>query len=310
MSSFKPIQNYDGLSPQTTKGDLAVFGSVGSSRLAIGSDGTVATADSTQTLGIRWGTIPGGNLNVATLTGATTLTIANDIVEVSGTTFVVTLPNAVGNSGKQISIIKTDTGLLTPISVIGITTTQVVGITLNTFQERIDFYSNNVTWNIRQHSWNTDWVDAGGITISGTTANPVKPTMTLDRIKYRRDGRDGIFNLAYVQAAISATAGTGDYLFSIPFPLVANMSLLVGYSPTIGNAAPWRPSNIIGHGIASVGADSGGVELALYGATQFRGFAVTSSQQALFCATSNFALSGSTLTYNFEIRIPIQGWTP
>ena len=40
--------------PTTTKGDLIVHGT-GTTRLGVGTDGQVLTADSTQTLGVRWG---------------------------------------------------------------------------------------------------------------------------------------------------------------------------------------------------------------------------------------------------------------
>jgi microcystin-dependent protein len=51
---------FDALAPTTTKGDLVVRTSTGNSRLGIGADGTVATADSTQATGISW-QVPGAS---------------------------------------------------------------------------------------------------------------------------------------------------------------------------------------------------------------------------------------------------------
>lgn len=45
---------FDALSPTTTKGDLIARSSSSNARLAVGSDGQVLTADSTQTLGVKW----------------------------------------------------------------------------------------------------------------------------------------------------------------------------------------------------------------------------------------------------------------
>lgn len=46
---------FDALSPNTTKGDITVRNSSSNARLAVGSDGQVLTADSAQTLGVKWG---------------------------------------------------------------------------------------------------------------------------------------------------------------------------------------------------------------------------------------------------------------
>ena len=51
--------------PTTTKGDVIVRGSSITSRLAVGADGQVLTADSTQSLGVRWGAASGGGAVVS-----------------------------------------------------------------------------------------------------------------------------------------------------------------------------------------------------------------------------------------------------
>jgi hypothetical protein len=50
-------QTFAGLSPLTTKGDLLTFSTV-NARLAVGTDGYILTADSTQATGIKWAALP------------------------------------------------------------------------------------------------------------------------------------------------------------------------------------------------------------------------------------------------------------
>jgi hypothetical protein len=74
---------FDALSPNTTKGDLTVYGST-NTRLAAGSDGQVLTADSAQTLGVKWAApasapdhaFTANNIAITTSMASNALTIA------------------------------------------------------------------------------------------------------------------------------------------------------------------------------------------------------------------------------------------
>jgi hypothetical protein len=46
--------NFDGIAPVTTKGDLIVRNATNATRLAVGTDGQVLTADSAQATGVKW----------------------------------------------------------------------------------------------------------------------------------------------------------------------------------------------------------------------------------------------------------------
>ena len=53
---------FDALSPTTTKGDLIVRNSTNNVSLAVGADGYVLTADSTQSTGVKWAAASGGGI--------------------------------------------------------------------------------------------------------------------------------------------------------------------------------------------------------------------------------------------------------
>ena len=85
-------------SPLTTKGDLWAY-STGNARLPVGTDGQILTADSTQTLGVKWAAAPVTSVNSGKLLGRGAGTGTGPAVEItvgtglswSGTTLYVDL---------------------------------------------------------------------------------------------------------------------------------------------------------------------------------------------------------------------------
>lgn len=83
----------------TAKGDLLAAASSGTyDRLAVGSNGQVLTADSAQTLGVKWAAASTGNPLAAgqgsDLVAASTITVTNQIHRVSGATQIQTIAGA------------------------------------------------------------------------------------------------------------------------------------------------------------------------------------------------------------------------
>lgn len=93
----------------TTKGDILGYGSsIG--RLAVGSDGFILKADSTQTFGVIWAANAPAYA-VASKTTTYTVTTSDNVIagSTSGGAWTLTLYTAVGNTGKILTFVKTDT---------------------------------------------------------------------------------------------------------------------------------------------------------------------------------------------------------
>jgi hypothetical protein len=93
----------------TAKADLLVGASSGVvDNLAVGTNGQVLTADSTQTLGLRWATPSDASLIFNAQTGTTYSLVAGDVNKLvtlsNAGTITLTVPNGVFTTGQQINI--------------------------------------------------------------------------------------------------------------------------------------------------------------------------------------------------------------
>lgn len=140
-----------GGSPLTTKGDLFGF-DTGGSRIPVGADGTVLIADSTKTLGVKWGTVTGGSgitrsinsVAVNTVAGAAVLT---DYVYLVSGTHSVTIPTAVGNSNKY-TVKNVGTGVASVNFTGGQNADGSATLSLPVQYQSVDLVSDGANWNI------------------------------------------------------------------------------------------------------------------------------------------------------------------
>lgn len=159
----------------------------------------------------------------------------------------------------------------------------------------------------------SDMENTGPIAIGATTTAPTKGTTTSDVLFLSRSG-DKANIVGYFQGSFS-NAGSGDYLFSLPYNLKFDANKTKFYT---GGAATFGAYATYGIGKASLSTVpdnttySGQGVIVPYDATRFRiGLSVESSTayaNAGFLGSSFWGgLPGSTITFDFSA--PIQGWT-
>lgn len=118
----------------TAKADLLVGASSGVvDNLAVGTNNQVLTADSTQTLGVKWATPATADLTISAKTASYTL-IASDVNKLitmsNASALTLTVPNGVFTTGQQINVQQIGAGQVTVASDGTTTITSTPGLKL------------------------------------------------------------------------------------------------------------------------------------------------------------------------------------
>lgn len=294
---FQPILNFESITPQTTKGDLIGRTSAGATRVAVGADGTVLTADSSLALGMKWASA-GSNFPVNTLTGATTLPAVSQIVLVSGTTFAVTVPTAVGNSGLEYFIKKTDASFTTAMSLLSTSAQTFDGVTsatLSTQNEGFGIVADGGNWQIKNHKTNfgpTSYSPNYGAGFGTVTNSQAWWTRTGSIMRIFGSATSG----TVAAAVVTISLPTGATVDTSRVPSTANANSYVGrfiYSSTTGGQTKAGVLVVAGSGTALLlsGDDAG------------------SAQDPFVNQNGSTIFGASNKAFSFWAEFPVTGWS-
>lgn len=230
----------------------------------------------------------------------------------SGTSGTLTLNTAVGNKGQVIAIQHEGTSL-SQVYTLNTTSAQTIGgiasgsYALYTNGEVLRIVSDGSNWQILDHYARTG-ITTGTPTITGSTSNPTKGSMTTDLMTWYRDGRYAVVSYRYV-ATTAGSAGSGVYLIQ----LINSLTIDTTYQNTDSG------TSTLSIGLANC------EESVVFGQTNTASVVVGTAQAndtthikvgGLIGGTINYwssaggPLSGTNVQMYFYCKIPIVGWQP
>ena len=162
------------------------------------------------------------------------------------------------------------------------------------------YYWNGAAWT--RISNNGSILSSSTVTISATTTAPTTGTRTVDRTFAVDNGATK--NITLQLGYAGGTAGSGDYLFSLPTGVTFNTG--TGYNPTYTGTfnGAWAPNLIpMNGGIVNGSVFSSSIFAIPYSSTQYRIAIVTVNNSQDFWSSSFFNLgAGSSINATFDIR--------
>ena len=313
---------FNALSPMTTGGDLIYGGSSGAAtRLANGTAGQVLTSAGT-TAAPNWTSLSTTPNYAVTIQSSTYSILTTDNVVLCDGNFTVTLPTAVGVTGKQYIIKKTDSSLANIITVAttgGQAIDGHVNVKLYTLGESYTLTSDGSNWQILEHKTDTSWSGSSTIVVGATTTAPTFPTsgVTTNSVIWRRIGANAEIRYMYLTgSSISGgNQGSGDYIISLPSGLTADTTNLTT-STSAGN-----PLSVAALGQTLVPCYAGlflfnngttdgiGAYPSLYSSTQFRVATYYQQSSFPFIGSTIIGIDGVNQYWSFTLSVPISGWS-
>lgn len=279
------------------------------------SVGYAWTLQSTVTGAGAWAAIPSsGNKVVASYSSTTTAAGSDEVILLSGASFTLSLPTAVGITGKVYEIVHNGTSLTQVYTIDPNGSETIRGNTtflLHTNGQRIRIVSNGSNWVVLNHDAETEWASAGTLDIDATTTDPTKgTTQATDDVKWRRVGDSAHIRMNFRQTnATSSAAGSGDYLFnvtaigSIDTAKVDVYATVEGWNSNFVNAFSVGRG---GHGDGTTNAASAAV--IPYDASYVRLASAVIGTTGGFIGSAGYPLTGTNVWYTLDFIVPIDGW--
>jgi hypothetical protein len=290
------------LVPSVAKGDLFVFDGTNVVRLPVGNNNEIIIADSTQALGVKYGTTPATSLVIQSKTANYTLLTTDDVViaNANGGSFTLTLPAAAGNTGKLFRIKRRDSAYASANTVTISGNLDGAARILYTQNEQVEFLSDGTNWLVIDHKTSTPWTSFTQTVVGATSGTVTKGTIALDEARWRRNGDSIEIRWNYHHTA-AGSGGSGTALFVLPNGWAADTSKLT--PATDGTAVVGTGSQNHGGAVSNAPYTK---NVVLYDSTHLEMYYDNNS--GAFTAVDTSAFAATIFYISFSVTIPISGW--
>lgn len=234
----------------------------------------------------------------------------------SGATFTLTLLPAASWANRSITILHRGSSLTQVYTIKGNGSENIVGhdqigntFLLYTTGEELEVHSDGTTIQVIRHHAQTAWVDAGVMTITGTTSNPTKPTVVdYDHVFWRRDGKTAHVKWIFqISNGAGAADGSGNYLFATPTGIAIDSIL-----PPVGTAyATAVMSEALRSGVFGLGQvviDSSAKDNVLPFAFDTTHLQWARDSNATAISSSAYEMTNDEFGYYLEAHFPAANW--
>lgn len=266
----------------------------------IGSSGQVLTSNGAGALP-TWQASGGGGSNLAVTTKTTTYSITTAdaliLLDSSGGAFTVTLPTAVGNTGKQFYLKKTtnDFNVVTVATTSSQTIDGVTTRTLVTQYEQYYIVSDGSNWVIQDHKTTTDWISGAGLTYTGLG------TVSAESTWYKRSGSEVL-----IRGFVNVGTTTATTMF-ITIP--AQFTLDSAKYGSTTNSQKLGDGFKLTNGSTNFGTGDDVLALFYDSSSTVSAFICDSVSSNAYSKKNGSAVFSSGQGFNFEFKVSVSGWT-
>lgn len=233
-------------------------------------------------------------------------------LDATSATFTVTLPTAIGNTGKTYTLKRVDNTLANNV-IIATTSSQTIDSILTkhlyTQYETWIIRSDGANWKVVHHFSSTAWT-TGLITFGATSAGtpPTKATtMIRDIFAWRREGNGFFWRFQYYHTSATGTAaGTNNYLITMPTGLTLETTIQIAdTTQTVGDPGLGTELGTGSHKSTGDSTTSGKIHAFLYDSTHIGVWLDVGTGQWW---GTNTATSSLKLTSAATLLVTLQGY--
>ena len=261
---------------------------------------------------------------VASYSSTDTLASPVGLALLSGASFIFSLPPVANHVNREAMIWHQGTSLTQVYTIKGNGSENIIAIdgTANTYLlytagERVRLKSDGTSWYVVSHEAQTEWANVGAMIITGTSANPTKPSSPdVDKLYWRRQGNTAFIRyILQISSAAGSAAGTGNYVFTLPTNILFDTTIMTPYSSALTAATRSEASEsyVSGNGLVTLDSVSAlNTKFYAHSTSEFKVMGTLTTDAAgadlLIVGSTAYPLTNAEMAYEFHLDFRAANW--